>query len=342
MLAGMLEFLAAAGVDRSDVTVLSGDPPQTLLTHDVAAVSRWNPARVALALRRADGLISGGGGLLQDVTSARPVAYYASVMQLARTLRRPYAVVAQGLGPLRRSPNRRIARYVLDHAAYVSLRDDRSIALARRVGVRRSIDRAADTALAAVSAEGGPVERRGKQVVVAVRGGSLADAVLGPLRGAVAELARRHRVVALPMHEAVDADASAALVAGIGGASVVGPAGSLGGTLETIAEASVVIGMRLHALILAAAAGVPAIGISYDPKVDAFAERAGIRVVGSRAAPIDAATLLAAVEESLQAGPDVYGDRVARMREEAADSVRNALAGLARAARATHGAVGKA
>jgi len=339
VLAGMLELLAAAGVDRSDVTVLSGDPAQTVAAHDVAAVSRWNPVRVAVALRRADGLISGGGGLLQDVTSARPVAYYASVMQLARMLRRPYAIVAQGLGPLRRSPNRRIARYVLEHAAYVSFRDDRSIALARRIGVRRSIDRAADTALAAVSAAGGAVERPGKHVVVAVRGGSAADSVLGPLRGAVAELARRRRVVALPMHGAVDTDVSAALVAGIGGASVARPAGSLGETLETIAEASVVIGMRLHALILAAAAGVPAIGISYDPKVDAFAQRAGIRVVGSRAAPIDAAMLVAAVEDSLREAPDPYGDRVTRMRQEAADSVRNALAALARAASATRGAV---
>jgi hypothetical protein len=49
--------------------------------------------------------------------------------------------------------------------------------------------------------------------------------------------------------------------------------------------------------------------------------------------------LLAAVEDSLREAPDAYGDRVARMRQEAADSVRNALAALARAASATRGAV---
>ena len=330
VLAGMLELLADAGVDRSDVTVLSGDPTQTVRTHDVSAVSRWSPVRVASELRRADGLISGGGGLLQDVTSVRPVSYYAGVMQLGRVLGRPYAVVAQGLGPLRRRLNRRIARSALEHAAYASLRDDRSIALARRIGVRRPIDRAGDTALAALSLTDGQIDRRAGHVLVAVRGGDPAAAVAGPLRTVVAQLARQHRVVALPMHGAVDADASTALVAGIGGASMADPESSLGEKLEAIAASSVVIGVRLHALVLAAAAGVPAVAISYDPKVDAFAERAGIPVVGSTSIPVDANGLLAAVEESLRQGGALYGDRIARMRGETGASVRKALSALAR------------
>jgi polysaccharide pyruvyl transferase WcaK-like protein len=41
--------------------------------------------------------------------------------------------------------------------------------------------------------------------------------------------------------------------------------------LRAVAEARVVVGMRLHALVLAAAAGVPFVGLAYDPKVSSFA-----------------------------------------------------------------------
>ncbi|HJP71910.1 MAG TPA: polysaccharide pyruvyl transferase CsaB [Candidatus Limnocylindria bacterium] len=328
VLAGMLELLQHAGVDRGDVSVLSADPAETSHAHDVRAVSRWNPLRIASELRRAEGLISGGGGLLQDVSSVRPVSYYAGVMELAQLVRRPYALVAQGLGPLRREPNRRIARAALQRAAHVSLRDDRSIALARRIGVERAISRTADAALAALSSPSTMVDRRGGHVLVAVRGGYPADAVVGPLRHAVADLSAQRRVVALPMHGAVDRDASTALVAGIAGASVADPDGSLGEKLEAIATASVVIGVRLHALVLAAAAGVPAIAISYDPKVDAFAQRAGIPVIGSVASALDTEQLLSAVDEALRGGGSAYGQRVADMRAEAEADVRTALAAM--------------
>ena len=42
--------------------------------------------------------------------------------------------------------------------------------------------------------------------------------------------------------------------------------------LSAVTNARAVVGMRLHALIFATAAGVPSIGIVYDQKVSAFYE----------------------------------------------------------------------
>ena len=139
VLAGMLATFREADPDL-EVTVLSGDPEHTRRTHGVAAIRRADLPAVARALRASDGLVSGGGSLLQDRTSPRPVAYYAGVMHLARFTGRPYAIHAQGLGPIRLLPNRWLAASALRGAAAVSLRDAASLDLARALGVRRHID----------------------------------------------------------------------------------------------------------------------------------------------------------------------------------------------------------
>ena len=51
--------------------------------------------------------------------------------------------------------------------------------------------------------------------------------------------------------------------------------GSLERLLSSVAGCDMMVGMRLHALILAAAAGVPSVALAYDPKVTAFMASCG-------------------------------------------------------------------
>jgi len=71
LLAAELAALRAAG-SEPDIRVVSGDPDATLRLHGVDAVARSDPFALHKALRWCDGLVVGGGSLLQDVTSARP------------------------------------------------------------------------------------------------------------------------------------------------------------------------------------------------------------------------------------------------------------------------------
>lgn len=311
ILAGMLKSLRRER-ESLEFTVLSGDPALTERTHGVAAVPRLQPLAVAGALRAADGLISGGGSLLQDRTSIRPIAYYVGVMQLARWLGRPYVVYAQGLGPIRWRANRRLAALALRHAAYVSLRDDPSIRLAGQLGVHREIDLVPDPALALRPTGSSP----GRHLLVAVRAFDTALPYLATLRDALSELSAELPIVALPMQGHADLAASRAVVSGIPGAEVLRPEATLAERLEAIGTARAVLGMRLHALVLAAGAGVRAVAISYDPKVDAFAAQVGQSVVGHVGEPLDPRDVVAAVRRELATDRGSSAERVEQMRGE--------------------------
>ena len=80
--------------------------------------------------------------------------------------------------------------------------------------------------------------------------------------------------VILPMQTSHDLDLCTRLAEAVDGAKIYSPecASELIGFL---AGAEFVIGMRLHAVIFASSAGVPVIGLSYDPKVDGMMNALG-------------------------------------------------------------------
>ena len=68
------------------ITVLSNKPELTAKAYNVEAVNRWKYLEIARAIRKSDLLISGGGSLLQDVTSKNGILYYLGIILMARML----------------------------------------------------------------------------------------------------------------------------------------------------------------------------------------------------------------------------------------------------------------
>lgn len=130
------------------LTVFSAQPGKTSRTHGVAAVHRFSVPGVWNALGQADLLISGGGSLLQDVTSSRSLWYYLAVLGMAKARGLRTMVYANGLGPIRLAANRRAAGAVLRRADVITLRDPDSVrVLASDLGVgRRDVMLTADPA----------------------------------------------------------------------------------------------------------------------------------------------------------------------------------------------------
>jgi len=279
--------------------VLSNDPADTERRHSFEA--RHRVSGLVGALTSVDAVVSGGGGLLQDATSARSLIYYLSVLRLARLLGRRTAVYAQSLGPLSERGRRRVGAAL--RGVPLFLRDRTSIALAREFGLdaelvgdaalllpARSTD--AGTSLAASALERPAGENHQRRIVLIPRGGH--DAY----NDALIELARRLEAARLPLavmvlHPVEDLAPAERLVGAAPGTQTWLPP-TPAKTIEQLATASVVVSARLHGCILAALAGTSFIGLAYDPKVAGFLEQVGAT---GFVAPIDPAALLAAVRE---------------------------------------------
>ncbi|WP_098749216.1 polysaccharide pyruvyl transferase CsaB [Paenibacillus sp. EZ-K15] len=124
----------AAGVDINPV-VLSIDPEWTSAVYGVKSVHRMKLGEVRQAIKNSDGLISGGGSLLQDATSPKTIPYYLGVLKIAQWLGKPTFIYAQGVGPVNRKLFYPMIRSIFRKCTYISVRDMQSGELLQSMGI---------------------------------------------------------------------------------------------------------------------------------------------------------------------------------------------------------------
>jgi N-acetylglucosaminyldiphosphoundecaprenol N-acetyl-beta-D-mannosaminyltransferase len=322
---------------EAEYVALSGDPARTVSVHGIGAIPRTSVAVVVRELRRADLLVSGGGSLLQDATGRGSVPYYAGIMLLARMLGVPVSVYAQGVGPLNSGAARRLARLALSRASVITLRDPGSMELVRQIGVTKPQPvLVADPAFALEPEDAGDCEASlppCPRVMFALRPWPGADNREAVYAGVIQRVCNElgANVVLL----AFQPDTDLAVASGIadlceaGGCArpqVAAFHGSPRQALSTIAQADLVVGMRLHSLIFAASAGVPAVAIDYDPKVRAMAERTGYAHVVSVDAPLE--EIVQVVLDAWEQRDKVRAElarRVPELKRQAREAARLAL-----------------
>ena len=289
--------------------VLSQTPSDTAQKYGVESKGRMKPLELFSALWNADALLSGGGGLLQDKTSARTLTYYLAIIRLARFLGKKVAIFNQSIGPLSSSGEKSVSSALKGINAIV--REKTSQAYLERLGIPTKLG--GDPALLL---EAKKVTRDWSTVVLAPRGGQPgATAKLAELAKQLVSSGKR--VIALSFQPGVDTNELEAFknIAGVTLEETADPDRAL----ELIASAGAVVGVRLHAVILGAAAGTAFYGISYDPKVAAFCQDAGALSLGT---DFEVPVLLKAILEQQQ--PD--WNAVNAMRNRARVSFTMALA----------------
>lgn len=294
------------------IKVLSNNPDQTADIYQVSAGNRWQLREVYGALKETDMLISGGGSLLQDVTGLKSLIYYLGVIWLAQRLGKPVFFYAQGIGPVNTTMGRLLMRLVVNKVNFITVRDESSCEDLAGMGIKRPrIEVTADPVL---GLEEKYVDKKNGQAILGQTGLDLSIEKkmvgisvrqwqeLSDYKKVVAELGDKlsrlgYQVVFLPMHYPADLKTSQETAALMEQPAVVLPGHySVVEMASLIANMDLLIGMRLHALILAAVMNVPPVAISYDPKIDRFMGLLG-KTAATPVAKPELADLWAAVEE---------------------------------------------
>ena len=335
LLTAMLAALRAVE-PKADITVISGNPGNTIVKHQVKSLYRFAAVRLLRAIGEADLVISGGGSLLQDVTSKRSLAYYLSVIAAAKWKRKKVMLFAQGIGPIRSRFMRMLTRLVVSKADVITVRDQDSAEELARMGVPASkVEVTADPVLMlnpeskvagkTILAEAG-LDPFKPIIGVSVREWPDNQRCLKQLAAALGNLSEKHnaQIAILPLQVSKDLKDSQLLQSYLPKMrnKVVLLQGdySTEEFLSIIGSFRLLIGMRLHALIFAAVMKAPLMAVSYDPKVDSFLKAIGTESVGT-VETLDAARVEQAAEELWGRKPQLQEEHLAAMRELAQSTV---------------------
>ena len=130
----LTEKLKKEGAEK--ITLISSNPERTKRNHGVNSCPML---KFFDSLKEADVLISGGGSLLQDVTSLKSLIYYLGVIYAALFLRKKVIIFSQGIGPIRSIFGQILTRIALMNCSEISVRDKKSQELLNKWGIKSEL-----------------------------------------------------------------------------------------------------------------------------------------------------------------------------------------------------------
>jgi polysaccharide pyruvyl transferase CsaB len=286
---------------NAQFTVLSFNPSATTAAHGVQSLYRPNIGREWIrtpfaetyrAVRQADVVLIGGGGILQNVHNNMTVPRYLQTAVLAKALGMPVVYYGIGAGPIDGRIMEAQIRSVCNAGDRIIVRDEESKRQLTEVGVNGDLIEVGVDPVFDLDADG----RERADDILKAEGVNMDNALLGvsvrhhelPTKSRVAiaqfldDLSTAEtEVVFVPFgkgsgvsDESVSEDIARRMKSDTT-TRIVSYGHSPETVLSIVERMDFVLGMRLHSVIMAAIAGVPVLGIPYHPKVRSVLHRLG-------------------------------------------------------------------
>ena len=269
----LTEKLKKEGAEK--ITLISSNPSKTSRLYNVESCGMLDFIKHMV---ESDVLISGGGSLLQDVTSLKSLIYYLGVIYTAFLFNKKVEIFAQGIGPINSKIGQFFTKFALKQADKISVRDEKSQKLLKQWGIESELvnDPILDLDLKSKN-------KQGKIGVQLREFKDLNEDFMVDLAEVIKNRFYDKEISLISLQDAYDVkilEKFKKILADIGVTNVkIKKNLNVNDVIEEILDLEFLIAMRFHACVIGAKAGIDTICINYDPKVESLAQRFNLKLI---------------------------------------------------------------
>lgn len=268
----LVDKLKSKGAKK--ITLISSNPKRTKEIHNVDScpmLKFWN------SIKECDVLVSGGGSLLQDVTSLKSLIYYLGVIYTALFLRKKVIIFAQGIGPINSKIGQILTKFALKNCEKISVRDKKSQELLTSWNINSKLvhDPILDLDL--------PQKNQKGNVGIQLRNyPTLTEDFLKALAKEIVKRFSDKKIKILSFQDTLDlpvCEKFASMLRKDNMQVEVLSNLSINDVFDKVSELEYMIGMRFHAIVVAIKSGVKTLAINYDIKVKKLAHEFNLPII---------------------------------------------------------------
>ncbi|MTF39584.1 polysaccharide pyruvyl transferase CsaB [Cyanobacterium aponinum] len=249
--------------------ILSGNPQKTNQDYGVISYSRLQIIKEILKLTKKDLFIWGGGSLIQDITSVKSAIYYLTLMVLAQLKGVKTIAYAQGIGPIKTPLIQWLTKIVLKRCDRISVRDQKSAKLLDKWGIKCLI--APDPVWALPSKITKKIELLpAPRIAINLRShSSLTITKIETISQVLIKIKEKinANIILIPFQISKDLEVCEKIAQQLKTNYQILTLENAQELKGLFSQIDMLIGMRLHSLIMAGSENCKCFALSYDPKV---------------------------------------------------------------------------
>ena len=258
-----------------EITLISSNPEKTAQIHNVNSCKMLDFFK---SLKDCDVLISGGGSLLQDVTSKKSLIYYLGIIYLGILLRKKVVIFSQGIGPINSKIGQILTKFALKNCYKISVRDKKSQHLLNSWKIDSKLVKDPILEL--------DLPKKNKEGIVGIQlrnYPTLNDKFLNNLAEEIVKNFKDKKIEILSLQDEIDLSTCENFKRilykkGLENIEILKEL-SINDVFEKISNLEYLIAMRFHANVVGIKSGVKTLAINYDIKVKKLAEEYNIPLI---------------------------------------------------------------
>lgn len=260
----------------SIVRVLTKTPQKTSMEYGVGTTFFCCFLKFFPRVKECDILISGGGSLLQDVTSLKSLLYYLWIINTALSLKKKVIIFAQGIGPINSKLGQFLTKKALKKCTLITVRDEKSLFLLRGWGINAEL--VCDPLFDLKMVESFPSNKVGVQL----RGfKTLSEKLLIKLAEQINKEFSDKTIEIYSFQDSLDLEVCKRFELMLKSINPMISTNLIHNQtskeiLDKLSKLDYMVAMRFHANLIALKYGIKTLAISYDEKVEKLATEANI------------------------------------------------------------------